>query len=79
MTPEEIKEAAADVAAEIIEENPDIYDKNTTEDIEIQSTANNVDPDCEHSDNYRHNENLWSSNAAEHAFMNWFDKECYYK
>ena len=35
MTPEEIAEAAAGVAAEIIEENPDIYDKNTTEDIEI--------------------------------------------
>ena len=51
---------------------------NKTEDLEIKVTANNVDPLCNYINKTKASDNLWSSKAAETAFVTWFEKECYF-
>ena len=57
----------------------EVSDKNTTEDLDVEITPNNVDPKCAYSNKSRaHGDNLWKNKEAERAFETWFEKECYF-
>lgn len=52
----------------------DYLDENAAEDLDIEITANNIDPLCEFKNSTRHHsDNLWKSKEAELAFENWFE------